>query len=126
MITRVVYIEEKEAHIRFFSECDVRMKKWVQKHADTVIGLSQQEVEKITKHDIDNLMGGIDTRFCIGGYHGSYSIIDSVKVHQKYYHLLESNIYGDEAAMLIIDDECNIICETFDYWIDDLREHLEF
>ena len=46
---------------------------------------------------------------------GNYwSSIDSAEIDNKIYYLMENNTWGDETCYLVIDENKNVICETFD------------
>lgn len=48
------------------------------------------------------------------GYTNKWSAIDSMEVKNKVYYLMENNTWGDETCYLVIDENKNVICETFD------------
>lgn len=48
------------------------------------------------------------------GYTNKWSAIDEMIVKNKTYYLMENNTWGDETCYLVIDENKNIICETFD------------
>jgi hypothetical protein len=50
----------------------------------------------------------------ITGRIGTWYEIDSLKVGEATYYLLESERYGDEAAALVVNENMSEICETFD------------
>lgn len=50
----------------------------------------------------------------IKGYIGMWSAIDSAEIDNKIYYLMENNTWGDETCYLVIDENKNVICETFD------------
>ena len=50
----------------------------------------------------------------IKGYIGVWSSIDSAEIDNKIYYLMENNTWGDETCYLVIDENKNVICETYD------------
>lgn len=46
----------------------------------------------------------------IEGYIGKWSAIDTY----KNYYLLEHNFYGDETCYLVINEDNEVVCETYD------------
>lgn len=58
----------------------------------------------------------------IEGYSGTWYVIDSHKFDDKELFLLESEIYGDEAACLIVDENRNLIMDDVYNGFDDYLE----
>ena len=50
----------------------------------------------------------------INGYTNKWSAIDYKTFANKTYYLMENNTWGDETCYLVIDENKNVICETFD------------
>lgn len=49
------------------------------------------------------------------GYYGKWSSIDKKEMYDfTTYYLMENNTFGDETFYLVIDNDNNVICETFD------------
>ena len=57
----------------------------------------------------------------INGYTNKWSAFDSLTFGDHTYYLMENNTWGDETCYLVIDENKNVICETF----DDIRTALE-
>lgn len=57
----------------------------------------------------------------IEGYKNLWSEISYLRLNNKKYYLMENNTWGDETCYLVIDENKNVICETF----DDLLSTLE-
>lgn len=49
----------------------------------------------------------------IEGYIGKWSAFDKLDLLKTFY-ILENDYYGDETCYLVIDNDNNFICETFD------------
>lgn len=60
----------------------------------------------------------------IAGHIGTWSAIEEVIYKGKTIYLMEHDFYGDEAAMLIIDEDNNIVADEIWNGFDDL-EYLE-
>lgn len=54
----------------------------------------------------------------INGYSGKWSAFDSY----RNYFIMEHNYYGDETCYLVIDENDNVICETYDDIITALKD----
>lgn len=54
----------------------------------------------------------------INGYTNTWSEIDNYEI----YHLMENDIYGDETCLLVVDEQLNVICETYDDIITALED----
>ena len=50
----------------------------------------------------------------INGFMDKWSSIDSMIINNKTYYLMENNSWGDETCYLIINENKEVICETFD------------
>lgn len=50
----------------------------------------------------------------IKGHRGTWYIIDETVYDGKRLYLLESEIWGDEVASLIVDEDCNVVLD--DVW----------
>nr|DAW40890.1 MAG TPA: Large polyvalent protein-associated domain 18 [Caudoviricetes sp.] len=50
----------------------------------------------------------------IKGHRGTWYVIDKAVYDGKRLYLLESEIWGDEVASLIVDEDCNVILD--DVW----------
>lgn len=50
----------------------------------------------------------------IKGHRGTWYVIDEAVYDGKRLYLLESEIWGDEVASLIVDEDCNVILD--DVW----------
>lgn len=61
----------------------------------------------------------------IKGHDGSWNIIATETIEDKKYHLLESEICGDEVPYLIIDERNKLIMDEVWNGFDDLRYALE-
>lgn len=48
----------------------------------------------------------------VAGYIGTWYVIDSAEFNGKKVFLLESEIFGDEAAGIIVDDKRRVIAEN--------------
>lgn len=49
----------------------------------------------------------------IEGYTGKWSAIDKIDLLKTFY-LMENDYYGDETCYIVIDEDNNFICETYD------------
>lgn len=54
----------------------------------------------------------------INGYTNTWSEFDSYGI----YHIMENDIYGDETCYLVVDEQLNVICETYDDIITALED----
>lgn len=60
------------------------------------------------------------------GRRGTWYMIDMDYVHGSRYYLYESEIWGDEAAALVVNAEGRVMCETFDGLHTAVEEELEY
>lgn len=60
------------------------------------------------------------------GRRGTWYMIDMDYIHGSRYYLYESEIWGDDAAHLVINDEGRVMCETFDDLHTAVEEDLEY
>lgn len=59
----------------------------------------------------------------VEGHIGTWYVIDSIQAEDgKYYFLLEHEEYGDEAACVIVDEDCNLIMEDVWNGFEDLED----
>ena len=58
----------------------------------------------------------------IDNYMNKWSAIDFIVVNNKTYYLMENNTWGDETCYLVIDENKNVICETYDDIITALED----
>lgn len=61
----------------------------------------------------------------IEGYKGTWYVVDKTIYNGKRYYLLESEIWGDEAPCLIIDEKGNVILDEVWNGFGDLYEAFE-
>ena len=64
----------------------------------------------------------------IHGYPGAWYVVEQDTFHRPNgeeipVYLLESEMYGDEAAWLVVDDDLNVVLEEVWNGVDDLREY---
>lgn len=50
----------------------------------------------------------------IKGYTNTWSSITEQIVDDKTYYLMENEVYGDETCYLLVDEDFNVIGETYD------------
>lgn len=50
----------------------------------------------------------------IEGYTNTWDMVDSITKNGKKYYLLENNIYGDETCYLLVNENLEVLGETFD------------
>ena len=66
-----------------------------------------------------------DTAIAIKGHKGTWHVIDRTIYNGKEFYLLEHDIYGDEVACLIIDEDGDLLLEDVWNGFDDLYEQIE-
>ena len=58
----------------------------------------------------------------VNGHVGTWYVIDETRYNGCKYYLLESEIYGDEAAALIVNSKCQIVLDDVWNGFDDLLD----
>lgn len=61
----------------------------------------------------------------IAGYTNKWSSIASMTHRGNSYYLMENETYGDETCYLLVDQELNVIGETFDDIETAIEDYLE-
>ena len=65
------------------------------------------------KHTIIDL-SSLRDNITIDNYIGTWYVIDELIVNGTKYLLLEHEEYGEDTCHLLVDNEFNVLCETFD------------
>ena len=58
----------------------------------------------------------------VNGYVGTWYVIDETRFSGCKYYLLESELYGDETAALIVNSKCEIVLDDVWNGFDDLLD----
>ena len=55
----------------------------------------------------------------VAGHRGTWYAIDKKRVGHKWFYLLESERYGDDAAAIIVDKDCKLVVDDVYNGFDD-------
>lgn len=58
-------------------------------------------------------------------YKGTWGVIGTHAANGRYYYLLENEQFGEDVAMLIVNDKFKVILDDVYDGFNDLREYLE-
>lgn len=80
--------------------------------------------ELFPKESNKKLITPFSTHLKIDGQKGSWFVIDTAKINNKQYYLLENEIYGSKDTNIIVNNQCNLILEKAKNGFDDLYSNM--